>query len=556
MVERRNDSPAMDAPLRLDADRAAGQGAAPDRLDVLITLLIGVGATLFHCLYFNHGVRNWIDLGVAVVDAERILDGQVFGRDFTAPYGPGRYYLAASWFRLFGASLFTLNCLFLCLMTVVDMLTYLVARRFMLRPLAAGAAILAIVGHGPIHKVYIGLFSILFLWTALRAVERKTVRSGLAMGLAAAAACLFRYDVGAMAICCSGVLIVFIAFLPPIADRKKGLGRIKPLASGFILGCGVPLLLLAGMLAIWADPHWLVEQISCRIRAFDSIHVDEPGIFELLAAPEAGARFRAILTLLLVATPFAATLLGVVDLRAGRGSAAWIAIPMMGLLGVLLLNQWRLIPRFNRLLQAGPVLYVQVVLLIAVLARFFRGRRYLAGELAACGACGVLIAVISLYLFLYTGTGSQDSFAVLRQDECYLDLEKAKCHVPRNRCLDIAAAVREVEARTAPGEPIATGPGCPVVSFLADRPNAAPFTDPFLYFLNREAEKRVVREVRESRAALYVDWRIRREAPLSIFGLSLANAAPEFHFYLNETYRPVWQKPRGRFTIWQRRLTP
>lgn len=546
----------MNQLLFLPRDREAVLPPRADRFDLFFALAIGVGATLFHCLYFNHGVRNWIDLGVAAVDAERILDGQMFGRDFMAPYGPGRYYLTAAWFGLFGASLFTLNCLFLCLMTVVDMITFLAARRFVSRPLAVGAAILAASAHGPLHKVYIGLFSILFLWTALRAMERISFASGALMGATAAAGAFFRYDVGAMAFCCAGFLLIMAAFLRPGPDRGGSRGDVKRLAAGFAVGGGVPIVLAAGFFTIHADPIQLVEQIACRIGAFDSIHVDEPGLFALFSSGGDGALLRAVLTLLFVVAPFAATILGGIDLLSGSRSAARLVVPMAGLLGVLLLNQWRLIPRFNRLLQAGPVLYVLIVLLLAALPRLFSDGRRKWGERAAGAACAVLIVLMGWYLFCHTGGGSQASFAVLRSDERLLDLDKAGCYVPVNRCREIDAAVREVQARTEPGEPVLTGPGCPVVSFLADRPNAAPFSDPFLYYLNEEAEERLLRQVGESGGDLYVDWRIRRDVPLSIFGLSLANAAPGFLSYLAETYRPVWQKPRGHFTIWERRLTP
>jgi len=539
-----------------------GSSSRPlDRRDILVAAAVAVAATLFHLLYFNHGVRNWVDLGVAAADAERILGGDVFGRDFMAPYGPGRYYLTALWFSLFGTSLFALNCLFLCLMTVVDVLTYLLARRFVARPYALAAALLAAAAHGPIHKVYIGLFSVLFLWAACRAIERRTFGAGAVMGLAAALAVLFRYDVGAIAVCCGFALVVLSA---PRVTGGEGFGALKPAAAGFA-GGGLALAVPVGAaFFVWADPGWIIGHILQRIEAFDYVRVDEPGLVELVSSGRAGNILEAALPVLFLATPFVVTAIGAYDALVRRRGAPAILLLVLGLMGVFLLNQWRLIPRFLRLMQAGPVLYVGMVL-IADRLRGLSARRPRLGAAAASCAVAALLCAMAVFVWTRTGTASQDSVAVLRHEESYMELERARCWVAKKRGEKMDTVVGVVKRFTVDGEPILAGPACPILYFFSERPNPTPYSDPYLYFLNPDAQQRVIDAVEAAGVNVYVEWTFQArvdagprgaggrgavDQPRPIVGLSLDNAAPILHDYVTRTF--VMREHVGPFTVMRR----
>ena len=51
-------------------------------------------AAAFHASYAGYGIAPF-DLGILLADTDRVLRGEVFGRDFLAPYGPGSYYVLA-----------------------------------------------------------------------------------------------------------------------------------------------------------------------------------------------------------------------------------------------------------------------------------------------------------------------------------------------------------------------------------------------------------------------------------------------------------------------------
>ena len=525
------------------------------RRDLLIATLITLAATLFHLLYFNHGVRNWIDLGVAAVDGERILRGEHFGRDFMAPYGPGRYYLTALWFRFFGTSLFVLNTLYLSLMAVVAAGTYRVARYFVAPPAAVLAALLAAVAHGPIHKVYLGLFSVLFCLAALRVLERGSFRRALIMGAAGAVTGLFRHDLGALALICAGLVTIGSAACSPEgASPRHRWKHLVRLAAGCAAGGLVVLVLPVGLLMVYGDPLWVFDQVWHRICAFGSVSVNEPGLADLLAGGGRGGWLEGVLTLIFLATPFLILMLAGIDALAARTRARALELLLLAVMGLFLLNQWRLIPRFIRLMQVSPLLYVGMVVLSDRLGSFLAGRAIgfrSSHFVRRAGVPGVIVtlglsAALVIDLWQFTGHQSQDSFAVLRFEEKYMEIERARCFVKKARCEEMEKVVAVVRRYSREGEPILTGPACPIVSFLAERPNAIPFTDAYLYFLNPDAEFKIIARLEEpgSAVSLFVDW------PRPIGGLTLPGAAPRLHAYLRAHFRELERV--GRFVIWRR----
>ncbi|MBU0754180.1 MAG: hypothetical protein KJ645_03510, partial [Planctomycetes bacterium] len=166
--------------------------------EILAAAAVAVVSLLFHSLYFRYGVQNMVDLGVACVDSERLLMGQVPGRDFFEPYGPGRFYLIALAFKLFGPSLLTLSSLCILVLAVKDALVFATARMLMPRPWALYVAGLTILVHGPIHKAFLILGSLLILYPALRLIKKPTMPRAIGFGLALFVAAMLRYDLGAI----------------------------------------------------------------------------------------------------------------------------------------------------------------------------------------------------------------------------------------------------------------------------------------------------------------------------------------------------------------------
>ncbi len=529
----------MESRLRDEPGLGARPGR-PGRTDVIIAVAIAVAAALYHLLYINHGVRNWIDLGVAASDAVRIVHGDHWGRDFLAPYGPGRYYVTAIWFMIFGTSLFSMNIFYLCLMSVVDLLAWFAARRFLPRHLALGVVILVAIAHGPVHKVWIGLFAVSFFLAAIRALDRRTYGAGFTMGLVGALTGLFRNDVG-MCAAILGLLVIGLSLRGRAGGHKAK--RLGPLAGGFVMGGLSVVAPVVILVAVHGDPAWIVESILARIEVFDSVRVNDPGLAALFGSGGAEGILQGTMVVMLLGAPFAVAILGLLGLFSkSPGPAAGLML-VLGLLGIFLLNQWRLIPRFVRLMQAGPILYLCVVVLLfearRVVARLPRAAR-------SAPAAGTVLLILAMgwYLWEYTGEQSQDSIAVLRFEERYMEMPRAQCWAKTRRGTDMDRVVGVVERFTRKGEAIFAGPGCPIVYFLADRPNPTPYADPYLYFLNPDAEARIIAALDERDVQVFVDQ------PRSIGGLSLADAAPRLFNHVQSRFGR--REEVGRYVVFRR----
>jgi hypothetical protein len=158
----------------------------------------------------------------------------------------------------------------------------------------------------------------------------------------------------------------------------------------------------------------------------------------------------------------------------------------------------------------------------------------------------VTVLLCALLAFVWTSTGdrSQDSVAVLRFEERYLDLDRARVWVKRKRSEDTEKMVSVVQRYTEEDEPIFAGPGCPIAYFLAERPNPTPYTDPFLYFYTAAAESRVIESLDKCGVRLFVDQ------PKSFGGPSLPVAAPRLWEYLDRNFPRTDQV--GNFIIRRR----
>src|SRR5262245_33362386 len=104
-------------------------------------------AAAFHASYAGYGIAPF-DLGILLADTDRVLRGEIFGREFIAPYGPASYYVLAPILCVVGRSLYSVALVLAVLRAGLDVATYVLARRlvgpwYSLLPFA-----LALVAHG------------------------------------------------------------------------------------------------------------------------------------------------------------------------------------------------------------------------------------------------------------------------------------------------------------------------------------------------------------------------------------------------------------------------
>ena len=512
-----------------------GRGDGWTALGVLVASLA------FHLLYFRHGVQNLVDLGVACVDANRLLLGQLPGRDFMESYGPGRFVLTAFSFALAGKSLLTFSALCTAFLALKDLLLYRAARFLLSRPWALYLCALCIVVHGPLHKAFLSFSLVLVLLSLLGLVDRVSPCRAFLLGGAVACAGLFRYDVGA-----AGFLIALpvLILLPRVAEGAKTIKNAAVFALGLLLAGGPYLCYLV----MTTDLPRFLSQHMKRLHSLELANAGAPGVLDLpsAAAPEEYL-FGGLLLLMAVVVVVAA----VFSVRTWRGGGPSrrraLALGTVVLLALFAFNQVRLGVKFSRFAQITPPFFLMLVFLLEQASLRARSGNLVRGpwiRIFPPLAAGIFFAALTGYLWTWQGRYSQDSFAVLRLPEYYLRLPRAKCFFKYKKGKEIEHVVEFIRKYVPEGRPIFTGPSCPLFHFLAERPNPTPFTDFTFYYFDEENQRTVIRRLEEARVPYIVNW------PRQLTGFLFTESAPLLAVYIKTHFR--LDRYIGRFAVLKR----
>ncbi len=131
------------------------------------------GASLFYYLsYANQGLILG-DWGMILVAAERLLEGDVFYRDFSIIYTPGIYLYTAFAFKIFGVSLSSALIGWSILRAFNCLLIYCIGNRIISEKKAILLALMLWLVPGSIHKSFYVFFLLLNLYMLLGLLVRK-----------------------------------------------------------------------------------------------------------------------------------------------------------------------------------------------------------------------------------------------------------------------------------------------------------------------------------------------------------------------------------------------
>jgi hypothetical protein len=308
----------------------------------------------------SHGLMLY-DLGELSFVVHALVDGKVPGTDFVVTaYGPARYFLLAWLVPLFESELAALHGFFLVVRLLAVVALFQLCRRFLPAPWSLVPVAAFLVAPGPLHKGLFVLGSLLVVLGLLRYLESPTKRTAGQLGVVVALVGSFRFDLGIF-----GVLLVVSLCLSARSRARDLFAVLFPTIVLSAVSCLWLLLQGQGVLAA------VLQQIVSD--AITNQGVDFPvfpGPAELVALDSLDswllwlpfAVYGALLLRLGLYLP--------VVLPAGRSGNAlarqsrWIVL----IFGVLTCNQVHMKPEFGHLLQAGPLLYLSAVLVLADLA--------------------------------------------------------------------------------------------------------------------------------------------------------------------------------------------
>src|SRR5487761_871033 len=146
-----------------------------------IALLLFAISVLYLRLFYNYTIL-YIDEGIILQGAQRILQGQVPYRDFFSYFTPGSYYWMAALFKVFGSSILVARAALMVYGGVFSSVTYLLARRVCSRWNAGLAALPTLIVCLPyrfvaLHSWDSTLWALLALYCAVRWLEACSVNS-------------------------------------------------------------------------------------------------------------------------------------------------------------------------------------------------------------------------------------------------------------------------------------------------------------------------------------------------------------------------------------------
>jgi hypothetical protein len=218
-------------------------------IDILLAFVIA-SLALGYKHEFNVEV---FDEGLTLYGSLRVANGDVPYRDFWTTYGPGSYYLVASAFHLFGATVSVLRKLWLFFETLVAVEALILARMLGGRGsgwLAFGLAI-AVTIHANLHSGYSVVPALAAALGALifSVLHRAPYRAGILVGITA----VFRHDFGVYVACVIAAGLAVSAIL-----TEQSIGRDLLRFSGAVAVVALP---AYGALALAAGIPAIVEQL-------------------------------------------------------------------------------------------------------------------------------------------------------------------------------------------------------------------------------------------------------------------------------------------------------
>ena len=438
----------------------AGSGTATRATRGGIPLLLSITSALVLFATQSRDLGNVYDEGLILLEAQRVLEGDLPYRDFWAMYAPGQFYVLAGLFKLFGSAILVERAWDVAIRAGLAAMAFLWARR-----LGAGgysyAAWLAVLvllagfgNHGfPVpHAV---LFALVSGHLVLDGLEQpRPARRLFAAGVAAGIAALFRHDLGFYAVLAEALLLAWWA-------PRRLIATLIPLAlgAGLIVGAAAIFLLAQMPLRdLWFNLVAVPATIYPRVRALP-----------FPPFPDPRALFRDGTALRIFNDGVDAYL----PLLAAAAALAWLAVTSRsdtqdGLrrAGILLLVLFTLTFYLKGIVRTHDTHLIQsvipAVVLVAVLLAHMRARP-VAITLGAIVAIMLLVQPARIAL-----TALADNIATLRavRSETGLRLGIARLCAPppglnRARCFqprpDDVRSAQLIQSHTGPDEPIYVG---------------------------------------------------------------------------------------------------
>ena len=518
--------------------------------DHIIVVVLATSALAYSFTYFDHDL-NPSDEGYLVFGVSRVLSGQMPGADFHA-YEPGRYWLMAPFFALFGTDVLVERAVLLIHRVAIVVLVFLCGRRFLPTVHALIPTVTTLVLPGPWHKSWFALMLLLALLSAARYLEKPSDRRLAVGGVLSGTALLFRLDLGVFSIVLWGIAHIARTSRESMPSWARGARRwlrfvswaAVPvgLAGGWYAMQGKLAAALSFYLSEYLHASGDLERIHPKIAGFPSlgraISSFPENLFHIVIWASI-VSFVALATSILIRARRERCVPWPEVLLAATWCCAFVAVAVQ--------------PDRSHLLQNGPPLYLVGVAALVALGRELGGHTH--HRLAAVMPIVLLGALVAENLLApdinayYTG-----SIRMRFGPQVRAGLPHATVKLPPWIAEEYHGLLDFVRSSSSPGDGVATCFCLPMINVMADRPNPTGLDILFPHTVGRtDQQLRYLAELRKTRFFIANRCELDHDRPTHCppSDQTLVDFAPTIVEEVRSRWRPVYTSVHGFVTVFE-----
>ncbi|HJN02455.1 MAG: glycosyltransferase family 39 protein [Nitrospinota bacterium] len=436
--------------------------------------------TAYQLIFYKHGLNLW-DEGALAYGALRFLNGEIPLVDFGFDgYPPGRYFLAASFFKIFGVNLTSLRLLFVILTSIMAILFYHISKNIMDKNFAVISTLLLLSAPSMYYNRLFPICTVINIYFISRYINSARKFDFALSILAALLTLLFKTEIGAVSI----FILILVLILQTIHDHKKYSFNFKELHFNYkilmsmIVFFAVASIVVAISINLPAKAYKFVFQMSSIWgNPFPSI---------LSTSGMEFPSFKEFFDISLFYLPiivYTATVILLFKRKLFSDQKIFLNKSNMQIFVLLLfgigtygLVLWRV--GFDNLLRVLPVFYILLCYFLCLFYRKIGGGIYM-DWLGSKSAIRNFVVSIPILLFpalfivnfnfhhgFYAG-----SIGELRNNHIYINLNRARIFAHPMEAIWIEDIVSYIKQTTTEDEPIFALPLNPIWYFLSERKN-------------------------------------------------------------------------------------
>lgn len=189
------------------------------KIFTLLIIISILGLTIFYnLLYYKHFQLD-PDEGVLLADTERILDEPFPYLRFNLHF-PGRYYLLAFFYSLFGRSIAVERIMFIFIHCLNNILAFFIAKKILPYPFNLLPSLLLLLVPGYWFKSFVALLLLLNLYAIFNLQKSLSKKAVVLSSLIIGFSFYFRIDIAGYGMIAAGIIILISSYLKRITFSK------------------------------------------------------------------------------------------------------------------------------------------------------------------------------------------------------------------------------------------------------------------------------------------------------------------------------------------------